>query len=194
MFGIRKNTAETPPKAPLSVERAIRNSALRIRVKDDRTMPDIKKVLGALEGCFYIIDQVQEKLTHAAQVTLIASNTDENAHRALLAEQYDEHRMAISQIIANAERPAKFLLSTKMKPLSARLSTQSVYSIAPVNLDVDETGLHLPPPLQAFDNYQEIGNILDHLDNAFERLDEISDDFMQDVRFLVARLDRTFNS
>ncbi len=190
MFGLKKQPTLNTPDTAVNIDRALKSSRNRTKRKTSHSIAQIKLLLNSLEACFYVIDQIKDYLTAAAQIVLLAKDTDEVASRALLAEQYDQHRLTINAVLEGADNEAKTLLNGANKPLTVQLTSRGVYAVMPVCLAIDKDGLDLPPPALAFECHHEIAEVLAKLDQAFAKLDDISNDFMQDARFLISRLER----
>ncbi len=191
MFGLKKKTEDETVDFSAPLARALKNPVDRQATPAGKPIdPELRQMLSAIEATFYVIDQVREVLSEASQLVLRAKDVEQLAGRALLAEQFDELRQSITQILEDADSDAQQLLGSPAKPLSAQLNAQSRYTIAPARLDISEGGLNLPPPVEAFSTTSEIAGILGALEQALGKLDDISSDYMRDAKFLISRLEK----
>ncbi|MGV6801587.1 MAG: hypothetical protein ACWA5L_06675 [bacterium] len=187
--GKKNNDQEIDLSSPLA--RATHNP-LKVDDKDQPTVPpaDVIAALGAIEATFSVIEKIRAELIAASHLVLEAQKDPDIASRALLADQYDEKRQSIVSIASNVTDEAARLTSPEAKPIVISLSDHTDYTIDVVNLDIGEEGLNLPPPTNGFATNNELASILGFLDTAMGEIDEYSEDYMRDARFLMTRIEK----
>ncbi|WP_306250247.1 hypothetical protein [Parvularcula sp. IMCC14364] len=195
MFSLKKKARPEEPAVDFSrpLQRALNNP---LKSKNDpasiagRIDPDLRLTLSAIEASFFVIDRIREILTEAAQLVLRAKDVDDLAARAMLAEQYDELRQSVCDVLHNADEDAQHLIGPEAMPLTATLNFHSIYTVDPVCLNIEEAGLNLPPPREAFAQTGEIAQTLGHLEKALEKIDRTANYYMKDAKFLITRLEK----
>ncbi|MEE9330188.1 MAG: hypothetical protein V3V30_08635 [Parvularculaceae bacterium] len=174
-----------------SAARALKNP-LRDKKKCVRENPETKPAvdaLSAIEATFFVIDEIRDNLIEASELVLSAMTAKDVASRSIFAERYDELRQSITKLVEQADPEAAKLLGQQAKGVNVSLEGSARYSLSPVDLTISETGLDLPPPAQGLSTNTEIALILEKLDEALAKLGRISNFYMRDAKFLMARID-----
>ncbi|WP_425407995.1 hypothetical protein [Hyphococcus sp.] len=171
------------------LNRALRNAQQRA----EKPSPGIdenpvREALTAIEAALYAIDRVRDILEQACEVTISAKDADDAGGRALLAESYDELRLSINEALDKIDPRAAVLIGKGQRHIDVMLGGRTRYSVSPVRLDVSENGLDLPPPADAFAGFDEIDEILAHLDTALGRADRAAASYCRDAQYLIARM------
>ncbi|MCI5047415.1 MAG: hypothetical protein MRY59_07920 [Aquisalinus sp.] len=195
MFSLKKKVKVEEPTVDFSrpLQRALNNP---LKSQNDpasianRIDPDLRLTLSAIESSFFVIDRIREILTEAALLVLRAKDVEDMAGRAMLAEQYDELRQAITDALETADEEARLLIGAEATSLTATLNFHSSYTVDPVCLTISEEGLHLPPPRDAFAQTREIAETLGYLEKALEKIDRTANYYMKDAKFLITRLEK----
>lgn len=189
----KKNSQSTDEMPVMDVagglDRALRNrrAVLSETHMDEQANP-VREALTAIEAALYAIDRVRDILEQACEVTISAKDVDEVGGRALLAESYDELRLSINEALDKIDPRAAVLIGKGQRHIDVLLGGRARYSVSPFRLDVSEKGLDLPPPSDAFASYEEIDDILDHLDKALGRADCAAASYCRDAQYLIARM------
>ena len=171
------------------LDRALRNRKATIEEPDPEFRENpVRDALTAIEAALYAIDRVRDILEQACEVAVSAKDVDDIGGRALLAESYDELRLSINDSLEKIDPRAAILIGKGQRHIDVMLGGRTKYSVSPMRLDVSEKGLDLPPPVDAFVNYEEIDNILDHLDKALGRADRAAASYCRDAQYLIARM------
>lgn len=210
-FAINKQSAEPKRRSPLAgwlgkkndpsqdeipamdvaagLDRALRNRRATIEEPDPETRENpVRDALTAIEAALYAIDRVRDILEQACEVAISAKDVDDIGGRALLAESYDELRLSINEALDKIDPRAAVLIGKGQRHIDVMLGGRTRYSVSPMRLDVSEKGLDLPPPADAFATYDEIDNILSHLDRALGRADRAAASYCRDAQYLIARM------
>ncbi len=148
----------------------------------------VREALTAIEAALYAIDRVRDILEQACEVTISAKDVEDVGGRSLLAESYDELRLSINEALEKIDPRAAVLIGKGQRHIDVMLGGRTKYSVSPVRLDVSERGLDLPPPADAFATYDEIDDVLDHLDKALGRADRAAASYCRDAQYLIARM------
>ncbi|WP_428408759.1 hypothetical protein [Hyphococcus sp.] len=171
------------------LDRALRNRRAVIEENHhDAQENPVRDALAAIEAALYAIDRVRDILEQACEVALSAKDVDEAGGRALLAESYDELRLSINEALEKIDPRAAVLIGKGQRHIDVTLAGRARYSVSPFRLDVSEKGLDLPPPADAFATYEEIDDILDHLDKALGKADRAAASYCRDAQYLIARM------
>ncbi len=167
-------------------ERALRAVPDRRRDTYGSLIDQMKSALQVLNETIPVLRQVKSHLRATAESAIAASAEPDMALRALLAEDYDDHRKGL-EAFAEAEH-ASALLSPKAASIRVPLASGGEYSIAPFRLSAEKNGLDLPPPEGAFEETKEITSALESLEKAFGRLDRAIEGYGRDRIFLAQRV------
>lgn len=171
------------------LNRALRNAQQRAEHRSSTIDENpVRDALTAIEAALYAIDRVRDILEQACEVTISAKDVDDAGGRALLAESYDELRLSINEALEKIDPRAAVLIGKGQRHIDVMLGGRTRYSVSPMRLDVSENGLDLPPPAEAFATYEEIDEILAHLDTALGRADRAAASYCRDAQYLIARM------
>lgn len=189
-LGKKHTEQDTGPDLSRALARALDNP---LKSGASHPKPDASQldVLGAIESAFYVIDAAREKLVETSMIVLKAVEVEDAANRALLAEQYDDHRTAVERIILEKDERALQLIGPDARPVTVELNTHGSYTIGATPLTLLEGSLDLPPPVDGFDGNAEIASILGKLEAAIALLDRTAKFYMKDARFIMSRIEKT---
>ncbi|GJL95452.1 MAG: hypothetical protein DHS20C05_18570 [Hyphococcus sp.] len=152
----------------------------------------VREALGAIEGALYAIDRIRDTLEQACEVAISAKDVKDVGGRALLAERYDELRLSIAKIITEADPRAIVLIGGGNRHLDVHLGGKTRYSVSPMRLDINEGGLALSPPSDAFATFEEIEHTFKELDGALAKADRAAAGYCRDAQYLIARMNGAF--
>ena len=191
LFKKRKPEAAVLPAIDLdaSLNRAMRapkgaRKSGEVRLRDSQAVRD---ALTAIEGALYALDQADEILEQCLEVIKSAKHSEEVGARALLAESYDELRLGLDGVNAEAGDGVS-LIGEAAENLDIEMTGHARYAIAAFRLDSSPKGLNLPPPLEAFADMAEVDQTLAQLTRAQTRLERATAGYCRDAKFLMARL------
>lgn len=174
------------------------NRALRgPKVPQERSTADekeerVREALGVIETALYAIDGVRDILEQACEVAISAKSVEDVGGRALLAERYDELRLSINDLIEKADPRATQLIGPNARHLDVTLEGKARYSVSSTRLDINERGLNVSPPRDAFSTFEEIDVVLEELDAALGRADRAAAGYCRDAQYLIARMKGEF--
>ncbi|MEE2690932.1 MAG: hypothetical protein VX640_05245 [Pseudomonadota bacterium] len=170
------------------LNRALRTTSTHaeaaVRVDDS----PIRDALAAIEASLYSIDTIRDIIEQAYEVALSAQEVEDAGGRALLAESYDELRLAINKTIDELDPRAGALIGKNAHNLEVKLGGKAQYSVSAIRLDASAKGLNLDPPRDAFATFDEITRVLDELDTALKKADRAAAGYCRDAQFLIARM------
>lgn len=149
---------------------------------------NIREALSAIETALYTIDQVRDLIEQAYEVALSANDTEEAGARALLAESFDELRLAVNAKVEAVDDRAATLVGKVQRQIDVRLGGKAHYSVSPCRLDVSAKGLNVNPPRDAFATFDEIAASLEELDVALQKADRAANAYCRDAQFLIGKL------
>ena len=192
-FG-RKNGDEPEPLPEMNtgagVSRVLRLSSSANNLRDAAAARGpIQEALTAIEVALYAIDEIRDIIEQAYEVAISAHDTSDEAGRALLAESYDELRLAITEIADSADGQSSTLVGKQRRQIDVRLGGQAHYSVSPIRLDPSDKGLALSPPRDAFSSDDEVFSVIEELDRALQKADRAAASYCRDAKFLIARLE-----
>lgn len=148
----------------------------------------IREALASIEAALYSIDTIRDVIEQAYEVALSAQEVQDAGGRALLAESYDELRLAINKTVDELDPRAGSLIGKNSHNLEVKLGGKAQYSVSSMRLDASAKGLNLDPPRDAFATFDEITRVLDELDNALKKADRAAAGYCRDAQFLIARM------
>ena len=175
------------------VDRALKGSRPEPKkpvVKDNHD--PVRDALGAIEASLYAIDRIRDTLEQASEVAMSAKDVDDAGGRSLLAERYDEMRLAIDGIIDTVDPRAASLIGKPSRHLDVTLGGKTRYSVSPAKLDTSADGLNLSPPRDAFETDAEVDRTLGEIDTALGRADRAAAGYCRDAQYLIARMSGAF--
>ncbi len=149
---------------------------------------NIREALSAIESALYTIDRVRDIIEQAYEVALSANDTEEAGARALLAESFDELRLAVNSTIEAANDRAVTLVGKSQRQIDVKLGGKANYSVSPCRLDASPKGLNINPPRDAFATFDEIAASLEELDAALAKADRAANAYCRDAQFLIAKM------
>ena len=187
---------ETPRVTAGAIKRALRSLPSSNNSRSAAILgQSIATALSTIETAVLAIDVVNDSLREAASLAREASNTDNPARRALLAERFDDVRSEIDATVGSATHNRVNLINGRL--IGGKLTTfevpldqegRSGIAISVVNLTTGARGLSLSPPRSAFAEDDEITMILDEIDRAQTRIAEVSIRFADHAAFIANRL------
>lgn len=191
-----KKPVDVEDDAPMAdveagLDRALRHRRATIERRSQMNRENhnpARDALAAIESALYAIDRVRDILEQACDVALSAKDVEEPGGRAMMAESYDELRLSINEALDKIDPRAAILIGRGNRHIDVNLGGRTRYSVSPFRLDVSEHGLNLPPPADAFATYEEIDDILHHLDMALGRADRAAANYCRDAQYLIARM------
>lgn len=149
---------------------------------------NIRNALGSIESALYTIDRIRDVIEQAYEVTLSAHEAEDEGARALLAESFDELRLAVGATLEAVDDKAAALLGKSQRQIDVKLGGKAHYSVSPCRLDTSPKGLNINPPRDAFATFEEISTALDELDGALRKADRAAAAYCRDAQFLIGRL------
>jgi len=170
------------------LSRALRTTASHSEAPAKSDDSPIRDALAVIESSLYSIDTIRDIIEQAYEVTLSAQEVEDAGGRALLAESYDELRLAINKTIDELDPRAGALIGKNAHNLEVKLGGKAQYSVSPTRLDASAKGLNLDPPRDAFATFDEITRVLDELDTALKKADRAAAGYCRDAQFLIARM------
>ncbi len=174
------------------VNRALRKPGIADTPTGDQSQPDLARdALSVIESTLYAIDTVRDIIEQACEIVISAQAMEEIGGRALLAERFDELRLSINEAVENSDPHAAQLIGPSARHLDVALGGKAHYSISPTRLDIDERGLNISPPRDAFATFDEITEVLSELDIALRRTDRAATGYCCDAKYLIARMKST---
>jgi hypothetical protein len=196
LFGISNQPAEESELPAMDVaaglDRALRRTAGKQQAKspdaDSAAAGNIRHALGAIESALYAVDRVRDVIEQAYEVTLSAHEAEEEGARALLAESFDELRLAINSAAEAADDKTSNLVGKSPRQIDVKLGGKAHYSVSPCRLDASPKGLNINPPRGAFSTFEEISETLDELDAALKKADRAAAAYCRDAQFLIGKL------
>ena len=187
---------ETPRVTPGAIKRALRSLPASGNSRSAAILgQSIATALSTIETAVLAIDVVNDSLREAASLAREASNTDNPARRALLAERFDDVRSEIDATVGSATHNRVNLINGRL--IGGKQATfevpldqegRSGIAISVVNLTTGARGLSLSPPRSAFAEDDEITMILEEIDRAQTRITEVSIRFADHATFIANRL------
>lgn len=189
LFGrLRNQETEQVVDIAAGVSRALKHASTKAAMKaPEPPSPRLGAALRTIERALYAIDDIRETLEEACEITLQASELEDEVGRALLAERYDELRLSIDPVVAAAAAADGDLVSANARPVDLGLAGAVRFTIGAHRLDIGPRGLDLPPPRQAFEEMDEVLMVLDRLDRALQKVDRAAEQYCRDATFLHAR-------
>lgn len=170
------------------VNRALRNTSNQAEPARKEDDSPVREALASIESALYSIDTIRDIIEQAYEVTLSAQDVEDAGGRALLAESYDELRLAINKAIDELDERAAMLIGKNAHNLEVKLGGKAHYSVSAARLDVSAKGLNLDPPRDAFATFDEITRVVEELDGALKRADRAAAGYCRDAQFLIARM------
>lgn len=148
----------------------------------------VRDALAGIEASLYAIDRIRDVIEQAYEVAMSAQESEEVGARALLAESYDELRLAIGAIVEEVDDKAQPLVGRGQRQLDVKLGGKAHYSISPTRLDLSSKGLGLDPPRDAFASFDEIAETIGQLDRALAKADRAASGYCRDAQFLIDKM------
>lgn len=180
---------EMPPMDVASgVNRALRGSAATFDQGRGEIAESLKTTLATIESALFAVDTIRDILEQALDIAQSALNVSEPGGRALLAESYDEARLALGEAVEKLDAQAAGLIGKAPHNIDVKLGGKAHYSVSAVRLDLSPKGLHLDPPREAFASNDEIERVLSEIDTALQRADRAASAFCRDAQFLISRM------
>jgi len=172
------------------MKRALRPSKIisKDQEETDRDDASARAALTAIEAVLYAIDKGLDIITQATEVTASAKLTEELGARALLAESYDELRLALGLIDNECAESEITLLGHNGQSLQIEMAGKARYCVPNLRMDNTPGGLALSPPVNAFEDNEEIGACLIQLKTASEKLERASASYCRDAKYIMSRL------
>ncbi|MEL7028482.1 MAG: hypothetical protein AAGL49_04560 [Pseudomonadota bacterium] len=172
----------------VGLNRALAHARSRSAKLRTRAHEDIAFALQAIEAALFAIDEIRGLLEEAGEVVEAARAAPDLGGRALLAERYDDLRLAVDEIAGSAEFEGVSLLSEDARSLEVELGRKARYLVAPLRLAVSAKGLHLPPPEDAFAETEEIDRVAEKIAAGQKRVSRATETYCRDAQVLGARL------